>query len=92
MDGLKRALATIIAMLVAVLLFGTLGYMIIERWSALDSLYMAAITLTTVGFGEIHPLSQGGRIFTIVLIFIGFMRQGVVTIFNAEPLHARLTY
>ena len=71
MLGLKRAFATIIAMMAAVLIFGTLGYVIIERWSMLDSLYMAAITLTTVGFGEIHPLSDAGRMFTIVLIFLG---------------------
>ncbi len=71
MPGLKRALLTIITTLVAILMFGTLGYMIIERWTALDSFYMAAITLTTVGFGEIHPLSAAGRLFTIVLIFLG---------------------
>jgi voltage-gated potassium channel len=73
MVGLKRALVTIISMMVAVLIFGTLGYVIIERWSVLDSIYMASITLTTVGFGEIHPLSDAGRIFTIVLIFLGLI-------------------
>ena len=73
MPGLKRAFVTIITMMVAVLIFGTLGYVIIERWSLLDSLYMAAITLTTVGFGEIHPLSDVGRLFTIVLIFLGLV-------------------
>jgi voltage-gated potassium channel len=45
--------------------------MAVEGFSFLDSLYMTIITLTTVGFGEIHPLSQEGRIFTIFLIFVG---------------------
>jgi len=58
-----------------ILLFGTTGYRLIEEWSLLDCLYMTVITLTTVGFGEIHPLTSHGRVFTIVLIFFG---MGVV--------------
>jgi voltage-gated potassium channel len=49
------------------LLVGTLGYYKIEGWSLLDSLYMTVITMTTIGFGEIRPLSESGRIFTIFL-------------------------
>jgi len=56
---------------VVVFLIGTVGYMLIEHWSILDALYMTAITITTVGFGETMPLSPPGRIFTIFLIFIG---------------------
>lgn len=55
----------------AVLCFGTFGYMVIEKWDFLDALYMTVITITTVGFGEIHPVSEDGRIFTIILIFAG---------------------
>ena len=51
--------------------FGTIGYMIIEGWSLLDALYMTVIGLSTVGFGEIYPLSPTGRIFTIMLIVLG---------------------
>jgi voltage-gated potassium channel len=50
---------------------GVAGYMIIERWSFLDSLYMTAITLTTVGFREIAPLTPLGQLFTIILIVMG---------------------
>jgi len=50
---------------------GTSGYMVIEGWNLLDSLYMTIITIGTVGFQEVHSLSNGGRIFTILLIVIG---------------------
>lgn len=50
---------------------GTLGYMAIEGWGVLDALYMTITTMATVGFGEIHPLSQQGRAFTIGLIILG---------------------
>jgi len=53
-----------------------MGYCFIEKWSILDALYMTVITLATVGFGEINPLSAHGRIFTIILILGGI---GIMT-------------
>jgi voltage-gated potassium channel len=53
------------------LLAGTAGYMLIEGWSALDALFMTAITLSTVGYGEVEPLSAGGAVFSVFLIFFG---------------------
>ena len=50
---------------------GTLGYMFIEGWGVIDALYMTVITLAAVGYGEVHDVSQAGRIFTIILIFFG---------------------
>ncbi|MCA8950050.1 MAG: potassium channel protein [Planctomycetes bacterium] len=50
---------------------GTVAFMLIEGWSLLDSLYMAVITLTTVGYGETHPLSPAGRWFTIFYLVVG---------------------
>ncbi|MFH1538313.1 MAG: potassium channel protein [bacterium] len=58
------------------LLIGTLGYSIIEGWPLLDSLFMTVITLTTVGYSEVHGLSFGGRIFTILLITAGLLTIG----------------
>src|SRR4051812_37865722 len=52
-------------------LLGTVGYHYIEGWSWFDSLYMVVVTFSTVGYGEVHPLSQMGRIFTIGLITVG---------------------
>ncbi|MBK6325682.1 MAG: two pore domain potassium channel family protein [Chloroflexi bacterium] len=45
--------------------------MLIEGWGAVDSLFMTVITLTTVGFGEVKPLSTAGRLFTMGLILLG---------------------
>jgi voltage-gated potassium channel len=72
----------IIGMLVAILLVGALGYRFIEGWDYFDSLYMTVITLATVGFSETHPLSLGGRIFTIILIMggLGVITYGVTAI------------
>lgn len=67
----RRQLLPILTLVLAVFAVGVTGYMVIENWSFLDSLYMTAITLTTVGFGEIKPLSQFGRLFTIALIIMG---------------------
>ena len=50
---------------------GSVGYMLIEGWSVLDALYMTLITVTTVGYSEIHELSPAGRVFTLLLISSG---------------------
>jgi len=55
---------------------GTAGYWLIEGWPAFDALYMTVITLTTIGFGEVHPLSTLGRAFTIVLSLGGIFTIG----------------
>jgi len=60
-----------VAMLVAVVAGGTAGYMLIEGWNFSDALYMTVTTVATVGYGEIHPLSPRGRMFTVMLIFGG---------------------
>ncbi|MCP4610433.1 MAG: potassium channel family protein, partial [Planctomycetes bacterium] len=57
--------------LTVVFVIGTAGYMAIEGWTFLESLYMTAITISTVGYSEIEPLSSGGKIFSIFLIIGG---------------------
>lgn len=58
-------------LLLLLLAGGTLGYVWLESMDWVDGLYMTIITLTTVGFGEVQPLSYGGRIFTMGLILLG---------------------
>jgi voltage-gated potassium channel len=71
MRSFKRQFLPLVGLLLGVLAFGVAGYYFIEGWSFLDSLYMVAITLTTVGFGEVQPLSNTGRIFTILFLLVG---------------------
>ena len=71
MDSHKHMIIAFILTLIIVIV-GTIGYMIIEGWDILDSLYMTVITLTTVGYSEVQPLSRLGRIYTVGLIFLGF--------------------
>ncbi|MBI1782744.1 MAG: NAD-binding protein [Sphingobacteriales bacterium] len=53
-----------------VIIAGVAGYMIIEGYNLLDAVYMTIITIASVGFQEVHPLSNSGRIFTIILILV----------------------
>jgi len=62
-----------IILTILVTLFGTLGYIWIDNFPLMDALYQTGITFTTVGFGEIRPISQVGRLFTIFLIIAGFV-------------------
>ena len=55
----------------ALILLGCFGYMLIENWRFMDSLYMTIITLATVGYSEVHEVSGPGRVFTLVLILLG---------------------
>lgn len=81
---IRNAVVSVACVLVA----GTLGYHLIEKWDLMDSLYMTVITLTTVGYGEVHPLVRPeSRIFTMALILggmgvifyaLGTLAQGLV--------------
>jgi voltage-gated potassium channel len=77
----------VIYLLLALLTFGVSGYMLIEGWSFLEALYMTVITVTTIGYGETHPLSPAGRIFTIALILCGV----VIATYAATTLVERFT-
>jgi len=70
MSPLRRLLWGVIA-LVVIIVTGTIGYLLIEGWSFLDSLFMTITTITTVGYDEVHPLSDSGRIFSSFLIVGG---------------------
>ena len=69
-----------ISMLILLVLMtaGTFGFMVIEKWRFLDAFYMTIITLGTVGFREVHELTDGGKLFTISLIIVGVSVLGYI--------------
>ena len=66
-----RHLIFSIAISILILVAGTVGYMTIEGWPFIDAIYMTVITISTVGFKEVNQVGEGGRIFTIFLVFCG---------------------
>ena len=71
MKRLRDKLLISIVLIISIIVFGTLGYMVIEGWNFRDSLFMTFITITTVGYQEVHDLSANGEIFTIFLLILG---------------------
>ena len=67
----QQSLLRVVYAFAAIIVGGTGGYMAIEGWSFLDALYMTVITITTVGYAEVHLLSTAGRIFTMFLVIGG---------------------
>ncbi len=68
---MSRRLQLAFALLAIITVLGIAGYILIEGWSFFDSLYMTVITIATVGYAEVRPLTSYGRIFTIFLIILG---------------------
>lgn len=71
MDHLPRRLAFILSALTLTLAGGTVGFVVIEHYPLFDAFYMTLITVTTVGYAEVHVLSHAGRIFNSCLILFG---------------------
>ena len=68
--------AMVVAYFVVLVVVGTVGYELIEGWSRADSFYMTIITITAVGYHEVHPLSETGRIFTVFMLVGGLTGLG----------------
>jgi voltage-gated potassium channel len=68
----------LVAVTFLILAGGTLFYRGAEGWSAVDALYFSVITLTTIGFGDLTPTSDGAKLFTVVYTLLGI---GVVASF-----------
>jgi voltage-gated potassium channel len=83
MEHLPRRLALIALAILFTLALGTAGFVFIEGYPVFDAFYMTLTTVTTVGYGEVHPLSHAGRIFNSFLISFGvaviFLAVGAMT-------------
>jgi voltage-gated potassium channel len=71
--SLERRLLNIVLIFAAIVVIGGVGYAAIEGWSWIDAFYMSIITITTVGFGEVHPLTPAGKLFTSILVVLGMV-------------------
>lgn len=82
--ALRRVLG-VLALVAVLLIFGTLGFHWVEGWTLFEGFYMTLMTLTTVGYGELHPLSSSGRIVAAALMLGGvtavFVSIGVLVDF-----------
>ncbi|NCO62303.1 MAG: potassium channel protein [Flavobacteriales bacterium] len=72
----RKKVYTAILLLLLVLTFGIVGFKVISNYSWIDALYMTVITISTVGFGEVVPLNDPSKIFTIFLILISIVVVG----------------
>ena len=73
---------------VGVIAVGTVGYMLIEGWSVIDAIYFCVVTLATVGYGDLHPTTDIGKMFTVFYILTGI---GIIAAFISElAKHRRL--
>ena len=66
-----KRIRLLVSLPVAALVFGTIGFMVLEGLSFTDAFYFTVVTISTVGYGDIHPTNLASKIFGIVLIIIG---------------------
>lgn len=71
MERFRKRFILIASALIVTQLGGTLGFILIDHYPPFDAFYMTLITISTVGYGEVHTLSHAGRIFNSFLIFFG---------------------
>lgn len=67
----KSLLLRVVVALLVLIVGGTAGYAIVEKWEVFDAFYMVIITITTTGYGEVRPLSAPGRVLSIILMVAG---------------------
>jgi hypothetical protein len=71
----------LVAIAFATIAFGTVSYSLIEGWSPVDALYFSVVALATVGFGDLVPTTDGGKLFTVGYILFGV---GIIAAFASE--------
>ncbi len=80
-------------LLFLVILIGVIGYMHIDDFSFVDALYMTVITVSTVGFGEVHQLTQGGKLFTSALILASLVILGYfISTLTQNLVHSQISF
>ena len=89
MKPLFTRLGLLLGILLFVLVAGTVGFTLIERVSLLDGFYFTVVTVATVGYGDVHPVTQAGKVLAIFLIIAGVGTFSVVIVNGAGLLFER---
>src|SRR5512147_2181832 len=71
LHAIKMRLKILLLVFVGLMVAGTLGFMFIEHKSIIDSVYFVIVTMATVGYGDVHPVTAWGKVFAMVLIVVG---------------------
>ncbi len=96
MDAIKFRLRVFLMLLVGVVLLGMAGFMALEGLSLTDAFYFTMVTITTVGYGDIHPLTRTGKLLAVVLIvtgvgtFLGVVANVTESLLNKREQAARM--
>ncbi|PSG86122.1 potassium channel family protein [Aurantibacter aestuarii] len=80
---------TAMLLLLLLLSFGVVGFMTLSDYNFINALYMTVITITTVGYGEVQPLNQEAKLFTIILILSSVVIVGYVLSVVTEYILSR---
>lgn len=92
-DNSRREVIIAGLLLLLVIIIGIVGYMNINNFSFVDALYMTVITISTVGFGEVHALTPGGKIFTSILILASLVILGYfISALTQKLIHSQLSF
>jgi len=91
-DFFKSKIYVALTLVVVTLLVGVLGYKVIAGYDWVDALYMTVITVTTVGFGEVNPLTPEAKIFTVILILCSVVIVGYAISVITEYIISRSAY
>ena len=68
---IKVKIASIVIVLFTLITIGTVSYKHLENWGWVDSLYFSTTTLTTIGFGDLHPTTTASKLFTVGFVLVG---------------------
>jgi len=89
----KREIVIAALLVLFIIIVGVIGYMLIDDYNFVSALYMTVITVSTVGFGEVEPLSDGGKLFTSGLILSSLVVLGYfVSVLTQNLFHSQLSF
>ena len=81
---IPRRLTISIALLLGVVVLGTAGYTLLEGYSWFDAFYATVTTITTIGGGEVRPFHLWGKIWTMVVVGVGFFVAAIAKVGDTD--------